>query len=762
MKTSISILFVILAATIFLYLKQPKSASKSHSPSSSKRENVQGRIFSPENQARVSTVLSSNQSGRDKLLTVYNDSSTIKDLISHLTILYSEADEDELEVFKKELKAKGWNNWHKTGIAFDLLYERWAQLDSQGALSSAATAVEMKQEQHVRVVLGELFAKNNPDEVWSQIMNLKNSHARQMAQEMALEMMVTSDPKKALALLKDTKGIPANRLFRKWAESDPESAFEEAKKIKGFDRVEIWQSIYAEWFQKDPEEAFAQAGSMPQSREKNQILMTLAQEFAKKDAKGAAEWALKNRDQFDIISRGSFIDHLSENDPAFAAQWIHKNQFDPGGGDVLALAAERWMQADFTSAKAWLDSVQNIQEKSAIIGRTFEILAQEAPDQLVSLINNVGEHNLPLGDVSVTLLEIGRTDIEQALKLASAFKQGASQIQIYPELLTKLSQFDPNRAWEIAQSLDQSQSRRMALASIAAELASNNPKEALKFLDQLPEGSDSNTTLQGVFAGWASSDPKGAMAKAMELENPLHRDLALDASLSGWWRGTEEQVDFLLSLPPSEVTESYAKIGDLTWAKKDPEAALEKVIQSPSNSLSQNLAVGIFETWSSQNPIDAANALVSGKYQNVIKDEAFHTVASGLTAVDREASIVWAESLADKNNQGYAYAGIVEKWAQEDPYAAAEWIGNIEEGESRDFAVNSYIRELNSIDPQSSLEWVDLIADSKNRWETTKDVLRKWHGRDRQAAEDWMSENQFSAEQTDDVFNQNIRIVPRD
>jgi len=79
------------------------------------------------------------------------------------------------------------------------------------------------------------------------------------------------------------------------------------------------------------------------------------------------------------------------------------------------------------------------------------------------------------------------------------------------------------------------------------------------------------------------------------------------------------------------------------------------------------------------------------------------------------------------------------RWAQNDPYAAGSWLGTLPAGDSRDGAVNAYTQRIAESDPAAAVQWVQTIGNNDLRNSRLESLLGSWLKTDTNAATAWIS-----------------------
>ncbi len=79
------------------------------------------------------------------------------------------------------------------------------------------------------------------------------------------------------------------------------------------------------------------------------------------------------------------------------------------------------------------------------------------------------------------------------------------------------------------------------------------------------------------------------------------------------------------------------------------------------------------------------------------------------------------------------------RWSQNDPYAAGAWLGTVPPGESRDAAVNAFARRIVSSDPAAAVQWAQTVANKGMRNSQLETIASAWMRTDPNSAAAWIA-----------------------
>jgi hypothetical protein len=177
-----------------------------------------------------------------------------------------------------------------------------------------------------------------------------------------------------------------------------------------------------------------------------------------------------------------------------------------------------------------------------------------------------------------------------------------------------------------SQTVNESHASRDTITARAIELAISDLPAAIAWVQQLADDEDRRSALLHVAYETARMKPITALTLALELPSGRARD--------------------------DLITHAAAE-----WAANDPQAASEWAKQISENSLRDHVLAVVATAWGESDPVAAANLAVS--------------------------------SLPAGRSQEDALIGILQRWVQNEPTAAAAWVERFPIGELRQTAVET-------------------------------------------------------------------------
>lgn len=225
-------------------------------------------------------------------------------------------------------------------------------------------------------------------ELASQIESLRDSESARIA---ILEVWGKNDPAAALAWANQalaneparTRRSQLSALYRGYAQSNPEAAFQQALAISGDDRLR--NRLLDDVIETQVENGGLQAAKLaidliddPETQ--SNLRRELVDEWAQFDPESAAQYVLSLGEDADSRLKTELVSEWAESDPAAAAAWLSAlPEDDPAIARASAEIIQEWTRYDLAASAEWLNSLPPSPELDrAVISYTFRA-AEEDP-----------------------------------------------------------------------------------------------------------------------------------------------------------------------------------------------------------------------------------------------------------------------------------------------------------------------------------------------------------------------------------------------
>lgn len=237
--------------------------------------------------------------------------------------------------------------------------------------------------------------------------------------------------------------------------------------------------------------------------------------------------------------------------------------------------------------------------------------------------------------------------------------------------------------------------RLQVVPVLVSHLASDKPEEALALAGELPgydgvldplrpfgnwdhgdeiEGRVRERAYAGIFGEWAGSDPFAASARASGLEDPLLRNLAMQAVASKWIRKDASAAIEWMKLLPTGVDRNSALQGLMPeWTAQDPQSASTFLSALPESPERREWLRLLGENWGSTDPKTAmAWALrIPGEDE---RSQVVQTVLAKVTETGGRQAADYVLALPPGATRAQGMEMVLARWRADDAAAVNAWV----------------------------------------------------------------------------------------
>lgn len=257
-------------------------------------------------------------------------------------------------------------------------------------------------------------------------------------------------------------------------------------------RFKLALSNLEAWVAKDPEDALNWlAGQSPSDRRDEVIRMALSQ-FSDIDAKGAANWAMKN---------------LTGNDL----------------NNALIAIAENWALQDGREAASWFLGLPATQERDGAVENLFFTWATDDPAGAMKFL----ESNAGVGDLNPTLRRASlagwaKSDPEGAVAASLALSRTHHDAAQFANTLANWATMDleASSQWLLV-NLPAGNERTVAAQELAIIFAQQSPEAGITWLEKLGAGAERDAAASALAATWSRSGPAEAAEWAVTQKSSM-------------------------------------------------------------------------------------------------------------------------------------------------------------------------------------------------------------------------------------------------
>jgi hypothetical protein len=608
------------------------------------------------------------------------------------------------------------------------------------------------------------------------------SAARRFALEVLLTRFAELDPAAAVAAAADLEPDLRAPLYGAWATKDPAAALDALAKISdraaarviaaalvtalgGDDRAlrevaaavpaGVESSVYADAItaraSSAPEAALDQALALTDSAARSLALQGIAAAWAERDPAAA----LTAADKLTDLERSSFITSIARDwarlDPDATLAYLIS--VDGNRLDVLAALGSQLAQLRPRKILA-LDRIGNTAMGLSLRMVAIQTLANQDPDQALH-----EAESLPLGGqresaLSVIARSYGARDPDAALAWARA---SGDQKRIVG-VLAGVAQRDPMRAMELAVALDTPQLRAQAVQTISIS-AGASPDRARELADRvlaLPDPALRSTALRSLLGMWANSAPEAAVdwlvAHDIDAQG-TYMQLGQQLARSNPARAAE-----LTARVPSAARSEWIQGVAIAYAQSDPQGAVAWLAQYRGDPAYSRAVGPVAAGLAASDPAGAARLLATASDQPAAESASYASVVGNRWAQqDPPAAAAWAKDYDANLSQPIVVPRVVSSWAQTDAASARSWTLRLPSGQARDAALTALLTATPTATVDSTL--LDAFSSEPARNQAIVNMARVLAGRDRAAATQ-LIDNYVTDENLRDQAKRNLERLP--
>lgn len=503
-------------------------------------------------------------------------------------------------------------------------------------------------------------------------------------------------------------------LFRYWAKSDPESAFETAMQLPEPSRSQAMQGIVY-----SGNESFAEKVRAYRSNESSSDAKKL--EFAK--AVESELWR-KNRFEFLNLFQSAFSDSPEEgvafakeienpilrnraldslfnsqwDDPVDALQTIHELQTErllenPRTRlNYISRVLRNSDNGQIEPALDWLSKTYSPQEHAAII-ESLSLTTSASSRAILrsTFFQQIPDSSVKTAFLSRTISSIANDNWQDALRLVEQSVPPDRVEYVLPSLVTQAyTNAGPEVAKELISVIEQPHLQSQAVSQLAHSWGVTDP---------------------AAFLTWAASQPN-------ELPNPY----AFDTVSSSWAQTNFAELrEFESSLESGIVKESLQRKIGQTLAESNPLAAIEYSLQMENHADSTNLLIEAARMWAMDDPKSAVS-FVNTALTPEESERAAQVIASEWAQRDAAAATAYFNSISDRKSGQAGLTSSLSHWLRVDVNSATNYLSSIPAGQPRDSVCVNFVADSRNslLYPKETLRVINLIDDSTQREEAKR------------------------------------------
>lgn len=327
------------------------------------------------------------------------------------------------------------------------------------------------------------------------------------------------------------------------------------------------------------------------------------------------------------------------------------------------------------------------------------------------------------------------TTILEILKLPTGFEQTAA---LYA-LLSKSGIAELKQLLLETKSIENSNDRRIGFDIIYGRFADLDPLQALSHLLSSNVGY-SRQALSSMFVSWSKRNLTEAINQCRSLSNTNHQLIAINAILKAHQdKGLNEleQIAEQLGSLSGAALETI-KLQKLTkLAQSNPQAAMEKVLETKNPSRRGGLLSMVALKWAAQDPIAAleyAEDMEPGPERIGFR----RAVLAGIARQDPEGSLDLLDSGSVSRNERYTLLfTAMHELSQTDPQYALEKAQSLSRKQDRAMAVSAVLNRVASSDLETAIKMLDSMPDLSVVQSSAAQIMQKFAQSDPERALKW-------------------------
>lgn len=285
--------------------------------------------------------------------------------------------------------------------------------------------------------------------------------------------------------------------------------------------------------------------------------------------------------------------------------------------------------------------------------------------------------------------------------------------------------------------------------------------------------------MSPALAGWANASPSEALAWFDNLNmvnDPAfdsllkERDLKPEALRNHLMRGL---VQGLASADPDKATEFV--IGQTEAGDKAAYGMIHTIAESVLRTDKPAQAAQWADSLSEGHVRNIAMRRVADRYaaddpQAAAEWAAQYPDNAGVIAEvgenwansDPQAALEWLTTLPEGKGQHAGMHQAVREWTDEDPAAASEYLATMPASQAKDAAIMGFTNRLAYEDPESAIAWAETVSTNEGRTAALATVGRNWARQDPQAAAEWAASSGLPENVQQSIINPDRRRRDRD
>lgn len=526
-------------------------------------------------------------------------------------------------------------------------------------------------------------------------------------------------------------------LFKRWAQSDPETAVREAQAITVQDnRNAALAGTFQAWSKKDAAGLVQWLQSQPKGQSFARILQAAIPGLAE-NAPEAAYLLLQNMAPHLLRNYAySIFTSWARTDPVTAlSRMMAMPSSRSWGGSVQGIVAE-WAQRDFAAAEAWVNAQPEGGIQAEARRGLLGALAATDPARAAALALAVPDAQERKNSLQSILLPWIQTDLAGAVAWVKQLQDESLRQVAIPQIMDSWFAANPAEALEYAMTLPAGKQRTAALVIIAGSWANSDAKAAVEWLKSLPTGREQQMALQSSIYALAQSDPVATSALLDAMPASAARRNCMAGLLQSWIEvDSDKALEWARSLPSAmDRAQACQQLAYTSWAMQSPTQAAEMLMSLPAGRQRDNGISSLVSRWAQQDLQGALDWSLTLE-DEVLAKQALRSLQSPWVELNPLEAVTFIQGRRDLAGKG-ALASAVNQWAASDPVAAITWVAQLPSGEMEPLLPQA-IGNWAESNPVEAATYVSKLQPGKLQNEAAAQTVSRWAQQDPARAAKW-------------------------
>ena len=332
-----------------------------------------------------------------------------------------------------------------------------------------------------------------------------------------------------------------------------------------------------------------------------------------------------------------------------------------------------------------------------------------------------------------------RRSLAERLVAIRAVTDRSAQEELLENLADSIAVDDLAKALAFLESQEASELTQSLGVQLLRRWAAGSPLAAATWVGSHPGGANRQDEIRAVALVWADQSLPEALAWVNELPEIAERNTGLVALAYEAARAAPmEAFRIAEELPDGQARNDLIRHTANQWGGQNPREAVAWARQVEDETLRQQLLAGITMAWAAKEPAAAANAAATLLPPGRAQGDAVVGIVQRWVQTEPGAAAAWVMDFPGGPLQDAACEELVKLWVDQDQAGTDEWIRQLDV-HHRDPAVAAYVDKLALSFPDSAAAWASTIGDETLRSRLLKAVVASWMTSDPAAAYLWVA-----------------------